>query len=142
MKKNTLAIILLVFSSIATASDKPATSIVIEGLNGYSKAGASAAIETWMKGSGLEGSKEALSQANVLRQVEDYYGKYEGYEIIKDNKISGRSHMVVFVINYEKGPLFGRFQSYLSNSGKWVATEFKFHTEAALVLPKNIVYGE
>jgi hypothetical protein len=126
----------------AVAENDEATLIVKRGLEAYAKGGAKAAIESWIKGSGLEGSKEALSQANVLRQVEDYYGEYEGYDIVKDHKISERVHMVIFTMNYKKGPLFGRFQSYRSNSGQWVATEFKFHTEAAVILPNSVVYGE
>ena len=55
---------------------------VKQGLEAYSAGGAKAAIETWIKGSGLEGSKAAVAQANVMRQVEDFYGKYEGYDIV------------------------------------------------------------
>jgi len=138
-----LVLILALFMPLTShAENTDATSIVTRGLGAYAKGGAKAAIESWIKGSGLEGSKEALSQANVLRQVEDFYGEYEGHDIIKDHQISERVHMIIFVMNYKKGPLFGRFQSYRSNSGQWVATEFKFHTEAALILPNNVVYGE
>lgn len=135
-------VLAFVVSVPAFAGNSDAISIVKRGLDAYAKGDAKAAIESWIKGSGLEGSKEALSQANVLRQVEDYYGEYEGYEIVKDHKISKRVHMVIFVMNYKKGPLFGRFQSYHSNSGQWVATEFKFHTEAPVILPNSVVYGK
>ncbi|MEW8459677.1 MAG: hypothetical protein AB2653_05155 [Candidatus Thiodiazotropha endolucinida] len=143
MKRTTIAIILgMILSFSSYAQDNDATSIVMRGLEAYSKGGATAAVKSWIKDSGLEGSKEALSQANVLRQVEDSYGRYEGYEIIKDQEISDRVHMIIFAMNFNKGPMFGRFQSYRTKSGVWVATEFKFHTEAALVLPSNTVFGE
>lgn len=143
MNKIVLPLLIALFLPITSyAASDDATSIVKRGLDAYAKGGAKEAIESWISGSGLEGSKEALSQANILRQVEDYYGEYEGYDVVKDHKISERVHMVVFVMNYKKGPLFGRFQSYRSNSGQWVATEFKFHTEAATVLPSSIVFGK
>ncbi|MBW1982435.1 MAG: hypothetical protein JRJ12_14565 [Deltaproteobacteria bacterium] len=142
MKKVVLAIVLLVLVPAASFAEKDAaTSIVKRGIEAYAKGGAKAAIETWIKGSGLEGSKEALSQANILKQIEDYYGEFEGYEIVKVHQISERVHMVIFIIDYMKGPLFARFQAYRTRSGQWVATEFKFHTEAASILPKSVVYG-
>ncbi|MES9969027.1 MAG: hypothetical protein ABW092_03275 [Candidatus Thiodiazotropha sp.] len=139
-------ILVLAFSLLTPltcfAENDDATSIVKRGLDAYAKEGARAAIQSWIKDSGLEGSKEALAQANMLRQIEDYYGEYTGYDIVMENKITERVHTIVFVMNYDKGPLFGRFQSYRSNSGKWVATEFKFDTEAVMILPKSIVFGE
>ncbi|PUB82490.1 MAG: hypothetical protein B6D78_15760 [gamma proteobacterium symbiont of Ctena orbiculata] len=143
INKIVLVLTLLLLTPLTSfAENNDAISIVTRGLEAYTKGGAKAAIESWIKDSGLEGSKEALAQANVLRQVEDYYGEYVGYDIVKDHQLTKRVHMIVFVMNYTKGPLFGRFQSYRSNSGKWVATEFKFHTEAVMVLPKSIVFGE
>lgn len=136
---------MLLFACVGMAmpaeAETPATSIVVSGLEAYKTGGATEAIQGWIKGSGLEGSKEALSQANVLRQVEEFYGEYQGFDIIRDHEMSPRVHMIVFVMNYEKGPLFSRFQSYLSDSGKWVATEFKLHTEANMILPNNVVFG-
>ncbi|MCG7996973.1 MAG: hypothetical protein JAZ06_16325 [Candidatus Thiodiazotropha taylori] len=143
MNKRIFTLILaLLIPTVSFAEGENATSIVTRGLEAYSKGGPSAAVKSWIKGSGLEGSKEALSQANVLRQVEDFYGSYEGYEILNNHKISNRTNMVLFVINFTKGPMFGRFQSYRTESGEWVATEFKFHTEATLVFPSKFVFGE
>jgi len=131
----------LLFSNSALAVNKTAEDLVKGGLHAYKTGGARAAIESWIKDSGLEGSKEALSQANTLKQVEDFYGKYENYEIVKTHKISKRSTMVQFVMNFDKGVTYVRFQAYKTKSGNWVATEFKFHTEATQVWPLSDVYG-
>tara|TARA_R110002073_G_scaffold171076_2_gene328026 strand:+ start:250 stop:681 length:432 start_codon:yes stop_codon:yes gene_type:complete len=116
--------------------------LVERGLAAYSKEGARAAIEVWIKGSGLEGSKDALSQANVLRQVEDFYGNYEGHDIIDEHEISPRSSMISLAINYNKGVLFARFQIYKTSNSSWVATEFKFATEAVQLFPNSVVFGD
>ena len=132
----------LLIPGVSFANGDSAVSVVKQGLEAYSAGGAKAAIETWIKGSGLEGSKAAVAQANVMRQVEDFYGKYEGYDIVDDHKISERVHMVMFIINYNKGPLFARFQAYRAASGRWVATDFKFHTEAAEIWPAGFIFGK
>ena len=103
---------------------------------------ASLAMKTWLKGSGMEGNTQALTQANNFRQLEDYYGKPESYDILKENTISPRSKMIVFAINYAKGVAFVRFQAYRTKSGEWVSTDFKLHSEAAMLLPSKMVYGE
>ena len=111
------------------------------GASAYLKDGASAAVTAWLKGSALEGNTQATSQANTLRQIEDFYGKPEGFEVISESTVSPKTTMVLAVINYQKGPLFARFQTYKLSSGLWVATEFKFHTEAAQIFPNTALYG-
>ena len=137
-----LPLILAIISNAALANDgEGATSVLIKGLEVYSEKGSRAAIETWIKGSMLEGSKDALAQANMLNQVQDFYGNYEGYEIVSNNSISNRVHMITFLMLYEKGPVFGRFQSYKTLSNEWVATTFQFHTEASQVWPSHTIFG-
>jgi len=126
----------------SASADTGGKDIVIDGINAYKENGAKAAIETWIKGSALEGSKEALSQANSIRQIEDFYGNYIGYEIVKEHAISDRSSMFLFVINLEKGPIFGRFQTYRKADNQWVASHFNFHTQATATWPEKSVFGE
>jgi len=139
--KRILTIAILLFATTAHATNKTAEELVINGLTAYQNNDARAAIQTWIKGSGLEGSKEALSQANTIKQIEDFYGAYESYEIVKSHKISKRSTMVLFVMNFNKGITYVRFQVYKTKDGSWVATEFKFHTEASQIWPLSDVYG-
>lgn len=141
-----LSVVLVLCSSFLTSSvlaaDPGAKALVEHGLSAYLSGGPDAAIKAWLKGSGMEGNTQALTQANSLRQIEDFYGKPESYDIVKENAISPRSQMVVFAINHAKGVVFGRFQAYRTKSGAWVTTEFKFHTEAAAVLPPEMVFGK
>lgn len=142
--KITLAILLILLASTPSFAEKDSpTSVVIRGLDAYAKGGdPKAAINSWIKGGALEGSKDALGQSNALRQIQDYFGEYESYEIIKDHQISKRTHTILITMNYQQGPVFGSFQIYLSNSGKWVVTSFNFNTEAHKIFPREIVYGK
>ncbi len=140
MRVYILAVALLL-PSVSFAISETAEGIVESGLEAYKNKGAKSALKAWVKGSGLENSKAALSQANSLLQIEDYYGPYNGHEIVKVHSISERSKIILFVVNYENGIAYGRYQSYKSKSNGWVATEFKFHTEAAIVWPNSEVFG-
>jgi hypothetical protein len=133
--------VLLAFTSVASGQAQSARSHFELGARAYLSDGASAAITAWLKGSALEGNPQATSQANTLRQIEDFYGKAESYEVISESVVSPKTTLVLAVINYQKGPLFARFQTYKLTSGAWVATEFKFHTEAAQIFPNSALYG-
>lgn len=141
LKHFLLAALISIHSFSATAQTQTtARGLVEEGAAAYVKEGATAAINVWLKGSALEGNTQATSQANSLRQIEDFYGKAESYETLSESTISARTKLVFFVINYQKGPVYGRFQVYQLASGKWVSTEFKFQTEAAKILPDPMLY--
>jgi len=131
----------LLSGAMSYAQPTTARALVEAGAAAYVKEGASAAVQVWVEGSALQGNTQALSQANSLRQIEDFFGKPIGFEIITDNPIGSRSRMVLFVINYQKGALFARFQAYQVDGGRWVTTEFKFQTEAANVFPPQLVFG-
>ena len=133
---------LALVSTPTFSAEQGANALVERGLSAYVAGGPDAAIKAWLKGSGMENNTQSLTQANGLRQIEDFFGKPESYDIIKVNAISPRSEMIVFTINHVKGAVFGRFQAYRTKSGEWVATEFKFHTEAAALLPPDIVFGK
>lgn len=105
------------------------------------ESGAKPALEAWIKGSGIDGSKEALAQANMLAQIGEYYGKYLSYELVKSNKISKNTNVYLVVINYEKGSVFAKFFTYVTPNGKEVMQTFNFNTNADLVWPSNAIYG-
>lgn len=134
-----LATAILACNAYAQAPN--ARTLFESGATDYLKSGAASAISTWLKGSALEGNTQATSQANTLRQIEDFYGKPESFEFVSESSITNRSSIVLGVINYQKGPLYARFQIYKLPTGLWVATEFKFHTEAAQIFPERVLYG-
>ena len=142
MPIRTLATLALVACASWSAVASPtATGVVQRGLDAYLKEDASAAVRGWLRGSALENNPQATTQANALRQIEDFYGKPESYQVLGEHAISERSRMVYFVINYAKGPAFARMQVYRLGSAEWVSTEFRFHTEAAQVLPNHLALG-
>lgn len=137
-----MLLISVVFASYSVAQENEPISVIEKGLNAYKNKGAKAAVEAWIQGSALEGSKEALSQANNLRQIEDFYGTYEDFEIIKINNLSKRMVIVAMVLNYQNGPLFSRFDLFKNSEGKWVIAVFDFHTKSTEIFPSDIVFGQ
>ena len=108
--------------------------VIQSGLDAYKAEGPEAAIRSWIKGSSLEGSKEALSQANVLRQVGDYYGAYKSFEVISSRNVSPNTRVIYMEIDFEKGPLFAKFVVYRA-AEDWVLVTFTFNTKEELILP-------
>lgn len=115
--------------------------VLTSGFTAYKESGAKSALEAWIKGSGIEGSKEAMAQANMLVQISEYYGKYLGYELVKHNAIGKNTNVYLIVMNYEKGSVFAKFFTYLTPSGKEVSQTFNFNTNADLVWPSAEIYG-
>ena len=143
--RNSIAAATVVFVALATqvpaiAASSP-SGVAQRGLDAYLKEDATAAVRGWLQGSALEGNPQAMTQANSMRQIEDFYGKPESYQMLGEHAISERASMVYFTINFAKGPAFGRMQVFRLTSGQWVGTEFKFHTEAAQVLPSHLSLG-
>lgn len=111
------------------------------GAAAYIKEGANAAIASWLKGSALEGNVQATSQANGLKQIEDFYGKPESFEVLTETKVSERAVTLLAVINFQKGPLFARFNLYRLQGGGWVTAEFKVNTDATQLFPSAMLFG-
>lgn len=126
----------LIFDAAAQTSTPRA--LVESGTAACIKDGAAAAVTVWIKGSALEGNAHAVSQATSLRQVEDFYGKAVGSDVLRAIPLSPRSRLIYFTINFQKGALYARMQAYQMPDGGWVSTEFKFHTEAVNILPPSM----
>src|ERR1035438_5230640 len=58
--------------------------IVVLGLEAYKSSGPEEAVRAWIKGSAIDGSKDALSQANLLRQIQRLLRHISG--VTKHNK--------------------------------------------------------
>lgn len=82
----------------------------------------------------MEGSKDALAQANNLRQVEEFYGKYVDFHPIRRYAITSTSQICYLVMDYERGPLFAVFLVY-KQKDRWSLVTFKFHTDCGQVWP-------
>jgi hypothetical protein len=111
--------------------------VVISGLDGYKAKGAEEAVRLWVKDSPLEGSKDAASQVFALRQIEELYGAYQWFEVVRIREVSPRILTIYLVLDYERGPLFARFTVYRSNH-RWIMTSFDFNTREETIFP--VVY--
>jgi hypothetical protein len=108
--------------------------IIVSGMTAYKEKGPEDAVRAWIKGSPLDGSKEALSQANMLRQIQDFYGAYRGFDVISTRDLSPRIRIVYLALDFDKGPLFAKFLVYKTEEG-WILTSFNFNTKEEAVLP-------
>ena len=111
--------------------------VILSGLQAYKDKGPEDAVRAWIKDSPLDGNKDALTQANNLRQVQDYYGTYRGYEVIGMRELSAKTRIVYLVLDYDKGPLFAKFVIYHADQG-WILTNFLFNTKEEAVLPTTV----
>jgi hypothetical protein len=127
--------------SLSFAASLEIPKILKDGFDQYAKEGPKTAIEAWTQGSAIEGSKEALSQANNFRQVQDFYGNLIGYNVVKVKEHSSSSAVYLIEMKYEKGNLFSKFFTYKKPDGKVVITTFNFHTNAENIWPSSVVFG-
>jgi len=107
---------------------------IMAGLKAYRDSGPDEAIRTWVKGRPIEGSKDVLAQANSLRQVQEFYGPYQAFEIINIRDLGPRTRVLYLILDLEKGPLFAKFVVYHATQG-WVLANFSFNTHDEAVFP-------
>jgi hypothetical protein len=138
-KNSILAGMLVLGFFPALAQNPTAISLVESGVTAYLKGDATAALKAWIKGSSIEGNQEALSQANLFRQIEDLYGKPQGYDLISEVPLTEKVKIVYFVLNMQRGAVFCRFQVYKTPQGNWISGRFDFHTEASKILPTTLM---
>jgi len=74
----------------------------------------------------------------ILNKVEIIYGKYIGLEMVDTLTVSGSTRIVFFIMQYQRGPLYGVLTVYEVN-GKESITGFKVHTEIHHVIPESIL---
>jgi hypothetical protein len=134
------AVLLLLASGqyIRARAPKPAEDMTIEipkivqsGLESYKSEGPEAAVRSWLKGGPLEGNKDAF---NILRQAQDAYGSYRGFDVVRYQDLSASVRIVYLTLNYDKGPVFARFISYKSPQGS-ILTALDISTKPEQILP-------
>lgn len=106
--------------------------VILAGLDVYKDKGPDEAVKTWIKGSPMDGNKDALSEANALRHIQDFYGAYQGFDLSSTRDLSPRSRVIYMVLDYEKGPIFAKFLVYRVGQS-WILTSFIFNTKPELV---------
>jgi hypothetical protein len=124
-------------TNVRPEPSKDVPAIVLDGLKAYKEKGPDEAVRAWIKGSAIDGSKDALTQANNLRQIQDYYGAYRDFEIVAVSEITTKTRAVYVVIDFEKGPLFAKFVVYRPQ-GAWILVNFNFNTKEEAILPTAV----
>ena len=107
----------------------------------YLDSGPRAFIEYSMKNGALEGNPQAISQANVLQQIQDLGGKPKSFEVSSVTKLSDRGVELLYVINLEKLPIFGNALLFQSSGGAMTVVTFNFNSAPEKVWPEHRVYG-
>jgi hypothetical protein len=116
----------------AAAEDLPP--VILSGLQAYKDKGPDEAVRIWIKDGPIDGSEEALSQVNNLRQIQTSYGAYQFFELISAYEIGHRTRIFYMTLDFEKGPLFAKFVVYQSNH-RWILTSFDFNPKEEMILP-------
>ncbi len=105
-----------------------------KALSVYKKGGMQGFIATLLRGSPLEGHQETRLQVTVLKKIEKFYGAYQSFDILHINTLSDSTRLIYFLLNYEKGPVFGKLTAF-KNGKREIITSFRFHTKADKIFP-------
>lgn len=113
---------------------------LIEAAAAYKAEGAEEFLPTLVKGSRLQYTDTAsFTEANkMLKQIELHYGSYLGVELVGSISISDSTRLVYFVINYERGPLYGVADIYKTRHGE-IVTNSNVNTELNQILPPEVI---
>lgn len=136
-------LLVLLLAAATSSFAKPDDSIppaVAKGLQAYEKDGFAAAIDIWIKNSVMDGNAAAKGQMLQISEVERYYGKYEGYQLVRTSLLTPRTRRFYFALYYEKSPLWVFFDVYERKTGEFTISEMLFNTKASLILPGDIFY--
>src|SRR5436309_6311018 len=109
------------------AADAALPPIVAAGFEAYKTAGAPAAFSAWLKGSPLEGDKQAQSQSAMLVQIETFYGKFVSVAPLGIFEPSPGTTIIFVGLKYEKGPVFAKFMTFKTAEKESIVV-LKFHT--------------
>jgi len=109
--------------------------IVINGLIAYRDKGPEEAVKAWVKDSVLDGNANAMTAVDSLRHALNYYGPYRNFEVLTTQDLSRRVRVTYVVMNFDKGPLFGRFMAYRSEDHGWLLLNFDLNMQPEMILP-------
>ena len=111
---------------------------LINALTVYKKDNIRGFITALVRGSPLEGHQEMSMQVLVLEKIEKHYGAYQSYDILHINKLSDSTRLIYFLLNYKKGPVFGKLTAFKDGERETI-TAFEFHTKAEKIFPDALL---
>ncbi|TRW48699.1 hypothetical protein FM042_06850 [Aliidiomarina halalkaliphila] len=105
----------------------------------YKKDGATAFMREVIKNGPLENDAQALQQAQVLEQIEQFFGPIETASVLSTRQLGSKSCYIIGILEYENGPAFA-VANYYSGSKGVGATSMFFQTEPEQILPKEFLF--
>ncbi len=114
--------------------------VISKALDAYAQKGLDALIPALVRGGPLEGQERALEQTRTLRRIEAFYGAYQDHELLLARDLGRRNRLVYFILNYEKGAVFGKALLHGQGAAASV-TSFNFHTAPEKILPPSLLGG-
>lgn len=126
-------------NSASVMADVPA--IVVEGLSASRNGSMRAAVEVWLKDSPVAATTDIDQIQAGLAPVETAYGHVTGYDLLRVIHIGTKVRRVYFVVQYERGPLYGFIDCYQTSRG-WVVPGFLTNAQPSVILPPALLAGE
>lgn len=109
-----------------------------EAVEVYKKEGGNAFMVRMLKNGPLETDTRSLSQAQVLNQIEQFFGPFETSSILSKKELGSKSCYIIGILEYRDGPAFAVVNYYLGSKGVG-ATSMFFQTEPEEILPKQFL---
>ncbi|GJQ57931.1 MAG: hypothetical protein D8M57_04180 [Candidatus Scalindua sp. AMX11] len=134
-----ITVIITCSSTFAVQPGESIPNIILTGLKIY-KGNPGAAMQVWLKGSPLAGTEIAREQEKVLKETQNRYGRFLGYDLIEIAKLSESSQLVYIQMNFQDGPLFCKFLCYLKYENWIISGTLLFHPDPEEVIPDRIMF--
>jgi hypothetical protein len=130
----------VIFSGAALATDicDEAEAQFQDAVKVYKKEGSTAFMKRVLKGGPLESDTRALSQAQALGQIEQFFGLLDSASILSKKLLGTKSCYIIGVLEYENGPAFSVANYYKGTKGV-AATSMFFKTEPETILPTGFL---
>jgi hypothetical protein len=106
--------------------------IILSGFDSFKSAGADEAVRVWLRNSPLDSNQE--SYVGVLHSTISSFGLYRAWEPITVRSISPSVRIVYLTLDFDRGPLFAKFEMYRSDGG-WIVTGLILNVNETQVLP-------
>jgi len=127
-----------VAQSAANDQQADGLAIVSSGYVAYKNAGAEAAVRAWIKGSPVDGSKDALAQANSLKQIEDLYGPFRSWHLVASQSFGPDDRFYYAVMSYRDAAVYAKFEIFRGAKG-WILDSFSFNTAIEKEFPQSLL---
>lgn len=137
MKKHIYLILFLLIAPCINATTNSIPSILLDGFRTFKDSGSKEAVSIWLKRSPIESELKTVETIKrLLSQVEEAYGKYEGWEIIRVVETSPSVQRFYITIKFEHGPLFAIFDCY-KQKDEWTIFSLDFNTKLDSIRGSN-----